>query len=165
MSRPRRSLADRFADSVAVAGVEECWLWTGGTRREYGAISIGGKRGRLLGAHRVAFEFANGPIPAGLVVRHRCDVRLCCNPSHLELGTTADNNADKVTRGRQARGSRSGNSKLTEADVVAIRDLLVRDYTQKDIAARYKVSQQTISYIKSGAVWRLASPEKEKSNV
>lgn len=53
-----------------------------------------------VGAHRLSWALVNGDIPSGLVVRHRCDNPPCCNPAHLELGTDAENEADKARRGR-----------------------------------------------------------------
>ena len=71
----------------------------------YGSFSVDGKS---CPAHRVAFELTHGPIPEGQVVRHKCDVPGCCNPAHLELGTSADNNRDRDERGRGAKGGRGG---------------------------------------------------------
>ena len=45
----------------------------------------------------------NGPIPDGMVVRHRCDNPPCFRLSHLELGTVADNNNDAAARGHAGR--------------------------------------------------------------
>lgn len=88
------------------AGPEGCWPWTAcKTIHGYGWTRTGG-----IGhsAHRVAYTIANGPIPDGLVVCHRCDNRPCCNPAHLWLGTSADNAADCSAKGRTARGDRNG---------------------------------------------------------
>jgi len=51
-------------------------------------------------AHRLAWAEANGPIPEGMAVLHRCDVRTCVNVEHLFLGTLIDNNMDRDRKGR-----------------------------------------------------------------
>ena len=51
-------------------------------------------------AHRVSYEMANGPIPDGLIIRHKCDNPNCVNPKHLESGTQKDNMLDASFRGR-----------------------------------------------------------------
>ena len=92
------SVADRMrARSVAVPS--GCIEWIGSGSRGYGAIKIDGVTHR---AHRVAWELAHGFIPAGLFVCHRCDNPRCINVEHLFLGTPADNNNDKIAKGRQA---------------------------------------------------------------
>ncbi len=66
----------------------------------YGKIRVGGESRLYIRTHRAAWELANGPIPAGMVVRHRCDNRRCVRPGHLELGTEADNQRHKAARRR-----------------------------------------------------------------
>ena len=77
---------------------EGCWPWRGTIGANgYGNVRIGGKR---ISAHRLAYEVFCGPIPAGLLVCHRCDHPSCCNPGHLFLGTSKDNSADMLAKGR-----------------------------------------------------------------
>jgi hypothetical protein len=91
-----------------------CWLWTGsasgGGNTRYGQIWVHAKVARVLGlrqpdlAHRASFALALGPVPRlDLHVLHRCDVPLCCRPSHLYVGTCLDNMADRWLRGREYR--------------------------------------------------------------
>jgi hypothetical protein len=81
----------------------DCILWSGriGNHR-YGVVDVGG---RSVLAHRQAWEDANGPIPVGLFVLHRCDNPPCVNPEHLFLGTHQDNMADMKAKGRGANGN------------------------------------------------------------
>lgn len=56
-----------------------------------------------LYVHRAAWEVANGPIPAGMCVCHKCDVRTCINPQHMFLGTLIENIADMDAKGRRGK--------------------------------------------------------------
>lgn len=99
--RRARPLAVRLAEKL-VQTESGCIVWTGTVTRDggYGKISVGGRHGRILVTHRVAWELENGPIPEGLWVLHRCDNPPCCNVQHLFLGDSATNVADMVAKGR-----------------------------------------------------------------
>lgn len=137
---------------VSVAGPDECWLWAAYINPTgYGQITTGGKP-QL--AHRVAWVVENGEIPEGLNVLHKCDVRACVNPSHLFLGSHADNSADMVSKGRTrpVNGSRVWSSKLSDSDVMAI--LGAKDASTIDLATRFGVAKATIINIRAGRRWK-----------
>lgn len=104
----------------------------------------------------MAWEIANGPIPYGLYVLHRCDNRKCVNIEHLWLGTFDENMSDMAAKGRQAHGSKNGRAKLTEGQVREIRALRG---TQAAIAEMYGVSRATVSQIRSGKTWKVCSED------
>jgi hypothetical protein len=107
MAYARTPLLVRFLEKVLVPSdaAECCWLWVGASDRHgYGNITEGGHAGPHITAHRLAWELANGPAPRGAVVRHRCDNPSCVRPSHLAIGTMADNQRDMAVRQRGTKG-------------------------------------------------------------
>lgn len=79
----------RFWNSVDIRGDDDCWNWKSYNNNGYGKIGI-------VRAHRFAYYTKNGSISEGLLVCHKCDNRLCCNPKHLHLGTHIDNMRDTI---------------------------------------------------------------------
>jgi hypothetical protein len=142
----------RFWSKIERGGDDECWLWISGTDPYgYGRFKFGGQ---YFVAHRFAWRLSFGEIPEGLCACHACDVRRCCNPAHLFLGTRADNTRDMVEKGRQARGERTGNSKLDADSVREIRGLYADGrYTQEVLGQRFGVSRRLISAIVNHERW------------
>lgn len=108
-----------FWHRVDKNGPGGCWLYMGSRKPNgYGHMLWSGKD---LMTHRYSWEAANGPIPEGMHVLHRCDVPYCVNPAHLFLGTHAENMRDAKAKGRNARGERTRGAKLTDELVLKLR--------------------------------------------
>lgn len=75
-----------------------CWIWGGSLRGQGYAQIYDGKKNTI--GSRVSYALFKGPIPNGMHVLHKCDVRKCVNPEHLFLGTHQDNMIDKTKKGR-----------------------------------------------------------------
>jgi hypothetical protein len=150
----RLTLSERFWAKVNRSTPERCWLWTGAVNEHgYGVLHPEGRRsGPTIKAHRLSLALS-GVAVDGYVVRHSCDNPPCVNPAHLSIGTMAQNAADMVQRGRSARGSRSGASKLTEEQVAEILVRHAAGELHRVLAAAYGVSRPTISRIVERKGW------------
>jgi hypothetical protein len=134
---------------------DDCWLWTGGTADGYGKFKLAGGH---VGAHRWAYEHLGcNPPPGKLLVCHSCDNPLCVNPSHLFLGTVADNNRDKLEKRRHSHGSRPRNSKLTDAMVATYKERRRLGWSRTSAARDMPVSQSVLYRIDKGLKWRHVS--------
>lgn len=122
-----------------------CLVWQQRSLKSgYAATTFGGTRYRI---HRLAWKLSNGNIPDGMWVLHRCDIPLCYEPSHLFLGTHADNESDKDAKGRRPRGETHWNYKLSDVDFEEIRS---GNGLQTVAAERYGISSSYVSMIRSG---------------
>jgi hypothetical protein len=148
---PRNNDPESFWNRVDVKGPDDCWIWKGKpntTKWQYGRMRWKGKREL---SNRIAFEIRNGAFPKNLAL-HTCDNPRCCNPNHIYDGTYQQNNKDAVARRRNKYPSVSQWTKLTEKEVREIRATLPSRTRQTSaaLAAKYNVSQGTITHIFSG---------------
>lgn len=138
-----------------------CWEWQGtrvGSRRNlsgYGQVRYGGT---YFVAHRVSWVLHRGPIPAGMLVCHRCDNPPCVRPDHLFLGTAADNAHDREAKGRRRGGARGGSlnfrAKVTEEQVREARRRRAQGATCVAIAADLGLSKGAVVQMTNGRTWR-----------
>ena len=168
----------QFSDSDVVrfwnkvdrsAGPDGCWPWLAATGRGgYGRfrIKIDGVQGHCQ-AHRVALAL-NSDAPIALAL-HECDNPPCCNPRHLRSGTSKENREDCRSRGRTARGEKSGkhtkpesvargeangNSRLTTDAVVDIRQRLLAGESTRSLSRAFNVGSSAIRSIRRGETWK-----------
>lgn len=150
------STPEKFWANVDVRGPEECWAFLKKSRNEYGHGLVGYHK-KLWKAHRLAWTlWHKQDIPEGGQVLHRCDNAPCCNPSHLYIGTPADNVRDMVERGRcsKLKGEQTSNAKLKEHDVRRIRELWASgEHSQAAIGRMYGVTPPCIRDIIIGRQW------------
>ena len=125
-----------------------CWQWSGASIRGYGHIFI--RRGLSMLAHRLSWIIANGPIPDGLNVLHRCDNPACVNPAHCFLGTHADNIADKCAKGRHSHGPKHAmvtgglNRKMDSKQVSDMRIRYANGQPKKSLARMFGIDPKAV---------------------
>lgn len=161
-------------------GAGACWPWTGPvySATGYGQASTvempGSPKSPSTTAHRQAWIITIGDpgthvAPSGRVipnrVRHRCPGgpnRLCCNPSHLTIGSDKDNADDRQSDGNTHRGESVAIHKLTDA---AVAEALIR-YADGEscsaLARHFGVSRMTMSAALHGETWTHVAPEMER---
>ena len=106
--RPVTPIEERLYRNVIKVQSTDCWEWQGGTNNiGYGMIRDNEIK-NMRTTHRVSYEIANGSIPKGKCVLHKCDNVLCVNPDHLWSGTRLENTRDMIQKKRHNHfGSRS----------------------------------------------------------
>lgn len=157
----KESDRERFLATVDKRGPDECWPWTG-TINAYGYGRFAFEN-RTVTAHRAAFFVEHGRWPEPQCC-HDCDSRPCCNPAHLWEGTNAENTADKVAKGRQARqlGERHSGAKLTETEAASLLSLR-GTMTQAKAGALFGIGPQQVSRIWRGVRWSHLTTDKRNA--
>ena len=150
-------------------GDRGCWQWRGALNRYgHGRFMIGSRKDgtrRQESAHRFAYRFYVGPIPAGARVFPKCGHPQCVSPGHLKLGTQGDVVRWAVQRGTWTQGrhlpvhashpgERNGRVKLTQEAVNGIRLALAAGELPKNLARSCQVTLATISAIKHHKTWK-----------
>ena len=136
LSQISQAKIDRFWSRVdSSGGPDSCWPWTLACNKVtgYGHLYLYGRSY----AHRTAYELATGNDPRGLDVCHSCDNPICCNPSHLWIGTALDNMRDREAKGRGRWGLREGE----RAQAI---ELFIQGERVQDIAKRLGVVEQSV---------------------
>ncbi len=142
----------KFVSEVALPYEgEDCLIWPYGLASTgYGMMERNGQRQT---AHRVVCAMAHGEPPSErLDARHKCGIRSCVNPRHLEWGTRQQNMQDKLRHGTAPRGENNGHAKLTEANVRWIRDFGTR-MPRKELVEMFGASRQAICHVLMRRTW------------
>jgi hypothetical protein len=146
--RKIKATEERFKEKVKM--VESgCHEWQSTMHRDgYGKFWLDGKQ---IMSHRVGYMIANGGIPEGKMVLHKCDNRKCVNPDHLYAGTPSQNVRDKVKRFKGIWGF----MKHPYEKVLEVRSLYNEGLTQTAIAGITGISQSHISKMVRGTSRKL----------
>lgn len=150
------SVCARFWPKVDRRDPNGCWVWTAKSQYRSGSLRYGmfWNGLRYLGAHVASWEIHYGPVPDGACVLHNCpggDNPLCVNPTHLWLGSHADNARDRSLKGRSSH--LTGRRRLTAEIVREIRTAVDSGETQRVVGSRFGVSQTTVWEIWSRRTW------------
>ena len=153
--RNRTSAAERCwrnTDKSTKDGM--CWIWRGRKSNGYGVFWVGD--GTRTGAHRFSLILAGFEVPDDAIVCHRCDTPLCVRPDHLFVGSQRDNIRDAVAKGRWRIGERNNHAKLTDEQIIEIRNRYAKGASSNCLAEEFALNRSHVSEIVSGKVWKLA---------
>lgn len=148
---PKGDLLRKFYANIEVNPETLCWEWTGYLNQGYGNMAVGAES-KNIRSSRYAYELFYGPVPEGKLVCHHCDVKKCCNPSHLYAGTFEDNARDCVERKLHSSFSDRIFRTPTKQMAMNIRIIYARgQHSYFDLAEIYGVCIQTIGAIVKGS--------------
>lgn len=149
----RGTIKERLLDKVKKQP-NGCWEWQAQTTKgNYGRMRVGNK---MVLAHRASYVIYKGEFESNLCVCHYCDNPKCVNPDHLFLGTHKDNVRDCIKKGRTnwAKGERTGNTNLTDTQVLAIKAKVDLGFSRAPVAREFSVSKSTVDRIAQRVCWK-----------
>lgn len=146
-------IVQKLRENIKINSKSGCYEWIKSKDKDgYGQVRVGKTQKR---PHRIMYRLLNGEIPASLHVLHRCDNPSCCRPSHLFLGTQADNVRDRNKKNRQVKGENQRSAKLTVGAVLEIRSKYkMGGHTHRDLAREYGINHSNIGCIIRRTHWR-----------
>ena len=174
---PRPCFLERIWNYVAICEHGEtcifcCWPWQAGhDRRGYGSFTYRTADGRQhhRSVSNIIYELWNKiPLPAGKIIAHHCDNPPCGNPMHYFPATYRENIHDCIRKGRDARGHRNGaytkpemvrrgeqhgRARLTQADIIAIRQYHIEGMPHTQLRSLYGISTTHIWRIVTKKNW------------
>lgn len=149
---PPGALIEWLENNVGYSG-DDCLIWPFARNIwGYGVLSIDGKR---TTASRAMCYLAHGVPPSeSMEAAHFCGRGGdgCVNPKHLRWATSIENQTDRIGHGTSNRGARNGFSKLSNEEIIAIRDMAGKE-PQKEIAKKFGISACHVSKILNGGTW------------
>lgn len=136
-------MSDPFWQKVARSSSTDCWPWQG--FRKPSGHGLTSYKSMPIHASRKAYILTHGPIPSAECVLHRCDNAGCCNPSHLYLGTRADNMIDRFGNVAHHDRSHSGRNRvLTDEQIEVLWQMRREGALLRDCATKFNVHIATI---------------------
>ena len=108
---------------------------------------------RYILVHRLVLEAFCGPCPDKFEASHLDGDKRNNRRTNLAWESRSDNHRRKVEHGTAQKGSRNGQSKLTESQIPKIRRLLAQRVSMSTIAGMFQVSPRAIRHIKQGRAW------------
>lgn len=80
-----------FMKHVLPEPMSGCWLWSAADDSHGYGYAFSRAYWKQIKAHRLSYELFVGPVPEGKELDHKCRVRCCVNPQHLEPVTHLEN--------------------------------------------------------------------------
>jgi hypothetical protein len=155
MGRTSPGEPEKFLQQALSSNTDDCIDWPyAKAGAGYGVIQFG--EGLRFYVHRFICETVKGVAPSDVhQAAHSCGrgAEGCINPRHLRWATPAENIADKFEHGTTGRGEKGGMAKLTDRQVLEIRELRSKGETEKNVSKIFNVSRSQISRITKRENW------------